>query len=782
MKCFKCGEEINDALFCPFCGADNRAQIEKETLTRLVTDTQSGDKTAANDLLSYAYPFMFNTARCIAKNDSDAQDITQEASIKILKSISSLNNPNTFKSWANTIVRNTAIDFLGKASNIHDIHFTDLDNPDDGLSYDPADERITSRPDLQMSDNARKEIVLEVLDSLKEEQRVIAMMYFYQGMSYKEIAEELHIKESTVTGRLNTAKKNIRASVETIQKRDDIKLYNLSPVAWFIWLLRGWRDSAEERGSQVLHKAAQRYSAASQAVQNTAGKAVTSSVSHQTAQTVSTAASAAAVTAASVTGMSVAAKAGIAAAVVAIGGAAIFGVSRIMKKPDPAPEPVAETAPEETPEQLEETSDQLAAVWVHEPGIQIDEVYELKTMVSSIEYNDNEKHRIPLIYEQSGYPQTWDHNQTGYTPDSIGVRRGLMYGIYDYSGNVLYYPSIPQFGVIDVRYNITSELLYPKDFWYCPFRYYPVDGALYFLTSPSDYSTYPIPAKGFFPDFKSDYPLSWGGYSDDFFGAFTCNGRIVQLDYGGYTDYYPSEPQFLMNVTDLEYIGSRAYDHITGFSCVDQDGIRYEISGYPFNFVNGYFAMDESLEQSYGVHTFSEQIRIMNGETGEPLNDQIYEDAKFFENGYCPVKKDGKWGFINEQGEEVTDFIWYDVSTLYEGKTYVYSYGSFGVLDLPASLENGKLTEKNVYGENPPVPADCMDWSEVQKIGTITLKADNTVYSKYLTESEIVSEAAAGDVFDVYETTYVDGYEWYRVSENGWIHDQHGELLYYTKN
>ena len=756
MKCFKCGEEINDAMFCPYCGADNRAQREKETLALLVRDTQNGDQTAANDLLSYAYPFMFNTARCIAKNDSDAQDITQEASIKILKSIGSLNSPNTFKSWANTIVRNTAIDLLGKASNIHDIHFTDLDNPDDGLSYDPADERITSRPDIQMSDNARKEIVLEVLDSLKEEQRVIAMMYFYQGMSYKEIAEELHIKESTVTGRLNTAKKNIRASVETIQKRDDIKLYNLSPVAWFIWLLRGWRDSAEERGSQVLHKASQRYSASSQAVQSTAGKAVTSSVSHQTAQTVSTAASAAAVTAASAAGMSAAAKAGIAAAVVAIGGAAIFGVSKIMKKPDQTPEPVAETAPEETPEPL-------AAVWVHEPDMRLDLVEEMR---ESPVYNDVE------VY---GYPQKWDPGRAyDYTADAIIAEKDNLWGIYDYSGNELYLPSISS-GSLGTSDN-------------CPISFLPGTDISNNAANDPSYETcaFIFPASDSLEPYCNYFDASFTTATQRPYYGFDGDGAEMSTAVyeGNLVSYNPfdgtmspihnynskDDLRTIVDVIDASgnQIGSAVVSHY--------GSLEYTYPYSVFNFVNGYFVLDESGKY---YNSYSEKLRIYDGNTGKPLNDQYYDKIKFFENGYCPVRKNGKWGFIDIEGNEVTDFIWDDVSTLYEGKAYVGTGGIYGILDLPASLANTeKLTAGNVYGDTIPSAEDWVN-PRPPAIGTLVTKVTLNARSGPGTEYESSFEINPGYESAVYEIRENDGYTWYR-TEYYWFADQNGEWVEYT--
>ena len=49
MKCIKCGMEIEHALFCPYCGTDNRITTDTDILVRLVTDAKNGNADAVND-------------------------------------------------------------------------------------------------------------------------------------------------------------------------------------------------------------------------------------------------------------------------------------------------------------------------------------------------------------------------------------------------------------------------------------------------------------------------------------------------------------------------------------------------------------------------------------------------------------------------------------------------------------------------------------------------------------------------------------------------------------
>ena len=262
MHCIACGKEINNAQYCPFCGKQNQyhqpAPTEQSVTARLIEQSLSGDKQASSDLISYVYQDMYNIALAISHNAADASDAVQNACIKILSNLANLQNPDSFRPWCKTIVRTETIDLLNKNYRKNDIFFTDLENQEDGLMYDPEDERIGYRPDLQLDNDTRREIIMNIMGQLSEDQRIVAMMYFYDQMKMKDIAAELGIPESTVVGRLQRAKSAIKTSVSDLQARDDIKLYNMSPLPFFIYLLSTWKFAAVQTGQQVLNQSAAR--------------------------------------------------------------------------------------------------------------------------------------------------------------------------------------------------------------------------------------------------------------------------------------------------------------------------------------------------------------------------------------------------------------------------------------------------------------------------------------------------------------------------------------------
>lgn len=212
--------------------------ITQEQKDILLQRARSGDQAAIEDL-AYVYGRpLYNVCRKYVRNEADANDILQNSWIKIIKNIANQDPNKEFVNWCETIIRRTADDFYSRAVEANSVVFTDLGNEEAGLEYDPEDESIDYRPDLKLDEDERRRIVLNILDSLPDDQRIVIMMHYYDDFSLKDIASKLNVPMSSVTGRYARAKKAIKAKVSDMQKRDGIRLYGLSPFAFFLYLLR----------------------------------------------------------------------------------------------------------------------------------------------------------------------------------------------------------------------------------------------------------------------------------------------------------------------------------------------------------------------------------------------------------------------------------------------------------------------------------------------------------------------------------------------------------------
>ena len=155
----------------------------RQRLVRLVEQYQT-------DLLRLCYIQLHDTAL--------AEDAVQETFIKAYRSFPAFRGDCSEKTWLMQIAVNTCRDVKRSAWFRH------------------LDRRITledlPEPSVQPAESA-VELTMEIM-RLPRKFREIILLCFYQQMTTREIAEILHIPQSTVATRLKKAREKLRVSLE----------------------------------------------------------------------------------------------------------------------------------------------------------------------------------------------------------------------------------------------------------------------------------------------------------------------------------------------------------------------------------------------------------------------------------------------------------------------------------------------------------------------------------------------------------------------------------------
>lgn len=147
-----------------------------------------------------------------SKDIEEAKDIMHDGYIKIFLNINEFKGESSLSTWMTRIMINTAINQIRKRKKLNQNYdFDTLDLEINDQSNDLGEEDI--------KDNTIEE-VLKWVHQLPEKYRVIINMYAIDGMSHRDIANELGISEGTSRSQLSRARSLIS---KYIKERNRIK-------------------------------------------------------------------------------------------------------------------------------------------------------------------------------------------------------------------------------------------------------------------------------------------------------------------------------------------------------------------------------------------------------------------------------------------------------------------------------------------------------------------------------------------------------------------------------
>ena len=143
----------------------------------------------------------FNYARWLAKNESEAEDVVQDACVRAVRFFQSLRGDDP-RAWLLAIVRNTWYSRVSRraASTETALGERNDERPDDGLD-----------PEEQLLRQHTIDRVRAAIEQLPVDYREVLVLREMEGLSYKEIAAVLGVPMGTVMSRLARARERLLA-------------------------------------------------------------------------------------------------------------------------------------------------------------------------------------------------------------------------------------------------------------------------------------------------------------------------------------------------------------------------------------------------------------------------------------------------------------------------------------------------------------------------------------------------------------------------------------------
>ncbi len=157
----------------------------------------NGDRAAAAELTARLTPMVFSLARRLLNDTAEAEDVTQEAMLRLWKTAPKWRQGEArISTWLYRVTTNLCTDRLRRRSAIA---LDDIAEPED------------DRPDIpaQMQTAARAKALRTALQDLPDRQRQAVVMRHLEGLANPEIAEALDLSVEAVESLIARGKRRL---------------------------------------------------------------------------------------------------------------------------------------------------------------------------------------------------------------------------------------------------------------------------------------------------------------------------------------------------------------------------------------------------------------------------------------------------------------------------------------------------------------------------------------------------------------------------------------------
>ncbi|AIQ38525.1 RNA polymerase [Paenibacillus sp. FSL R5-0345] len=167
-----------------------------------IKKAQKGDHEAFTRLFRQLEPQLYRLAKTILLKDEDCADALQETTLKVYKGLANLKQPKFFKTWVIRILINECNQLLRMRERT--IAVAEI-----------PEEPVDSYVHFEDSGNVDLQSFINQLD---ESLRLVIVLFYYDDLSIKQIADVLDISEGAVRARLHRARRLLSKQIHPVRE------------------------------------------------------------------------------------------------------------------------------------------------------------------------------------------------------------------------------------------------------------------------------------------------------------------------------------------------------------------------------------------------------------------------------------------------------------------------------------------------------------------------------------------------------------------------------------
>jgi RNA polymerase sigma-70 factor (ECF subfamily) len=206
-------EGLNAALGTASTGHDELAPDSHDLA--LVRRAQAGDRGAFRKLFDLYHRRVFQMAVAMLRNPQDANDVVQEAFVRVHRHLPDFQGNSSFYTWLYRISMNLVYDQLRRRKTQRQVDYDDtLGRAEEGVDQSHLTPVVDGSDPARNA--ARKELAGEIqaaLATLPEHHRQVILLREVEGLSYEEIAKIMNVPKGTIMSRLFHARRKMQRAL-----------------------------------------------------------------------------------------------------------------------------------------------------------------------------------------------------------------------------------------------------------------------------------------------------------------------------------------------------------------------------------------------------------------------------------------------------------------------------------------------------------------------------------------------------------------------------------------
>ena len=188
--------------------------LDRRSERKLIERAVAGDRDASAEIIRVYQPSLYAFMLRMTGRPDVAEDITQDAFVRVLTNLERFDPKFRFSTWLFTIAKRLHMNAVAKSKPVFDTDLVGSVAP--STNFDSTGDWTVAEEDER---EASKRVLAEALEALPAEQREIVVLFHQMDWPISRISAYLKMPEGTIKSHLHRGRRRLREAIERSTSR-----------------------------------------------------------------------------------------------------------------------------------------------------------------------------------------------------------------------------------------------------------------------------------------------------------------------------------------------------------------------------------------------------------------------------------------------------------------------------------------------------------------------------------------------------------------------------------